>query len=112
MNETMEAQPPNEVMGAFAGEQADLVDQPVPTGAVELGDPLADFELLDPNGSATSLYQALGGRVSVLVFYRGDPPEPGPSGCRVAMLTVRMTWLKKTAKRQRKTDQPRKGTQR
>jgi peroxiredoxin len=71
MNETMAAQPPNEVMGAFTREQADLAAQPAPAGVVEVGDTLADFELLDPYGSATSLYQALGGRVSVLVFYRG-----------------------------------------
>jgi hypothetical protein len=71
MNETMAAQPPNEVMGAFDREQADLAAQPAPEGVVEVGDTLADFELLDPNGSGTSLYQALGGRVSVLVFYRG-----------------------------------------
>jgi peroxiredoxin len=71
MNETMAAQPPNEVMGAFAREQADLAARPAPAGVVEVGATLADVELLDPNGSATSLYEALGGRVSVLVFYRG-----------------------------------------
>jgi peroxiredoxin len=71
MNETMAAQPPNEVMGAFAREQADLAAQPAPEGVVEVGETLADFELLDPHGSATSLYKALGGRLSVLVFYRG-----------------------------------------
>jgi peroxiredoxin len=71
MNETMAAQPPNEVMRAFAREQADLAARPAPAGVVEVGATLADVELLDPNGSATSLYEALGGRVSVLVFYRG-----------------------------------------
>jgi peroxiredoxin len=71
MNETMAVQPPNEVMGAFVREQADLAARPAPAGVVEVGATLADVELLDPNGSATSLYQALGGQVSVLVFYRG-----------------------------------------
>jgi peroxiredoxin len=71
MSETMAVQPPNEVMGAFVREQADLAARPAPAGVVEVGATLADVELLDPNGSATSLYQALGGRVSVLVFYRG-----------------------------------------
>jgi peroxiredoxin len=71
MNETMAARPPNEVMGAFTREQADLALQPAPEGVVEVGETLADVELLDPHGSATSLYQELDGRVSVLVFYRG-----------------------------------------
>jgi peroxiredoxin len=71
MSEAMAAQPPNEVMGAFAREQADLAARPAPAGVVEVGATLADVELLDPHGSATGLYQALGGRVSVLVFYRG-----------------------------------------
>jgi peroxiredoxin len=71
MNETMAVQPPNEVMGAFVREQADLAARPAPAGVVEVGATLADVELLDTNGSATGLYQALGGRVSVLVFYRG-----------------------------------------
>jgi peroxiredoxin len=71
MNDTMAAQPSNEAMGAFAREQADLAARPAPTGVVEVGATLADVELLDLDGSATSLYQALGGRVSVLVFYRG-----------------------------------------
>jgi peroxiredoxin len=71
MNETMAVQPPNEVMGAFVREQADLAARPAPAAVVEVGATLADVELLDTNGSATGLYQALGGRVSVLVFYRG-----------------------------------------
>jgi peroxiredoxin len=71
MNETMAAQPPNEVMGAFTREQADLAAQPAAESVVEVSETLADVELLDPHGSATTLYQELGNRVSVLVFYRG-----------------------------------------
>jgi peroxiredoxin len=71
MNETMAAQPPNEVMGAFAREQADLAARPAPEGVVEVSETLADVELLDAHGSATRLYEELAGRVSVLVFYRG-----------------------------------------
>lgn len=71
MTETVAAQPPNEVMGAFTREQADLAALPAPADVVKVGATLSDVELLDPNGSATSLYKALGGQVSVLVFYRG-----------------------------------------
>ena len=36
-----------------------------------VGATLPDAELLDPHGATTSLYAALGSRLSVLVFYRG-----------------------------------------
>jgi peroxiredoxin len=69
--ETMAAQPPNEAMGAFAREHADLAAQATPAAVIEVGATLPDADLLDPHGAATSLYDALGDRLSVLVFYRG-----------------------------------------
>jgi peroxiredoxin len=69
--DAMAAQPPNEVMGAFAREHADLASKATPAGVIEVGATLPDAELLDPHGATTSLYAALGDRVSVLVFYRG-----------------------------------------
>ena len=69
--ETMAAQPPNEIMGAFAREQVDLAAKGLPAGIIEVGATLPDAELLDPHGATTSLYAALGDRLSVLVFYRG-----------------------------------------
>ena len=69
--ETTAAQPPNEIMGAFTREQADLAVRGRPAGVIEVGATLPDAELLDVHGATTSLYAALGGRLSVLVFYRG-----------------------------------------
>ena len=69
--ETTAAQPPNKVMGAFTREQAGLAARGRPAGIIEVGATLPDAELLDAHGATTSLYAALGGRLSVLVFYRG-----------------------------------------
>jgi peroxiredoxin len=69
--ETMAAQPPNEFIGAFTREQADLAAKGVPEGVIEVGATLLDSDLLDPHGVATTLYEALGDQVAVLVFYRG-----------------------------------------
>jgi peroxiredoxin len=68
---TAAAQPPNEVMGAFIREQADLATRGVPDGVIKVGATLADADLLDPHGATTTLYEALGNQVAVLVFYRG-----------------------------------------
>ena len=38
---------------------------------ITVGARLPDAELVDPHGATTSLYAALGDRLSVLVFYRG-----------------------------------------
>ncbi len=71
LTETTAAQPPNDIMGAFTREQADLAARGRPAGVIEVGATLPDADLLDPHGATTSLYAALGGRLSVLVFYRG-----------------------------------------
>jgi peroxiredoxin len=64
------AAPTNEVMSAFAREQAALASLE-PVEVIAAGKALADVELLDPHGQATSLPAALDGRRGVLVFYRG-----------------------------------------
>ena len=58
--ETMAAQPPNEVMGAFTGEQAELGARGMPEGVIEVGATLPDAELIDTHGATTTLHEALG----------------------------------------------------
>ncbi len=48
--ETMAAQPPSEVMGAFAREQAALAAGDSPEGVINVGTTLPDADLLDPYG--------------------------------------------------------------
>ena len=71
MHAKMAAEPPNEVMGAFARERAELVASGVPGGIAPVGTVLPDAELLNVHGAATTLYAASGPGTSVLVFYRG-----------------------------------------
>ena len=69
--ETMAAQPPSEVMGAFAREQAALAAGDSPEGVINVGTTLPDADLLDPYGASTTLYKSVGDQLSVVVFYRG-----------------------------------------
>ena len=71
MHAAMAAQPPNEVMGAFGREQAELAAAGLPAGIATVGTVVADTDLLDPHGAPTTLYAATGGATAVLVFYRG-----------------------------------------
>src|SRR5262249_26441729 len=70
MHEGMAGQMPDEVLGAFAAEQAKLDGGGIPDGVAESGDTLGDFDLLDVHGAPTRLSTALGGRTSVGVLYR------------------------------------------
>jgi peroxiredoxin len=70
MGETMAAQPPNEIMSAFAREQTMMASY-TPEGIIAVGEILPDVALLDPHGAPTTLGAALGGRRGVVVFYRG-----------------------------------------
>src|SRR6202042_3707539 len=63
--------PPDEIMGAFADEQAGLASRGIPAGIAPVGTVLPDAEWLDVHGAATTLYAAAGDGTSVLVFYRG-----------------------------------------
>ena len=65
------AKEPNEVMGAFGREQAELAAAGVPAGIATPGTELADAKLLDVHGEPTSLHAAAGDGPAVLVFYRG-----------------------------------------
>ena len=71
MHASMAAQPPNEVMGAFAHEQADLAAQGIPSGVVATGTILPNADLLDAHGTPITLYGVTDGRPAVVVFYRG-----------------------------------------
>jgi peroxiredoxin len=71
MQAAMASAPPNEVMGAFSREQAELAAAGVPAGVAAPGTQLADVELLDAHGAPTSLHAAAGDGTAVLVFYRG-----------------------------------------
>src|SRR5690349_12350922 len=64
-------QPPNPAMSVFAEEQARLAATAVPGSVVGVGMTIDDRTLLDPHGAQTTVYDALGGRISVVVFYRG-----------------------------------------
>lgn len=69
--ETRAAQPPVAALAAFSREQAHLAAMAAPDGVIAVGATLPDVELLDPNGAPISFYQALGDRLTVVVFYRG-----------------------------------------
>jgi peroxiredoxin len=71
MHATMAAEPPVEAMSAFAREQAELAASGLPAGIAPAGTVLPDAELLDVDGTPTTLYAAAGDGTSVLVFYRG-----------------------------------------
>jgi peroxiredoxin len=93
--ETMAGQPPNEVMGAFAREQAELAVLHAPEGALPAGATLPDADLLDPHGAATTLHQALGDQVAVVVFYRGA----WCPYCNIALNTYQAALLPELARR-------------
>lgn len=66
----------NEAVGpdlaaVFAGEQSDLREAGVPDGVVGVGDVLPGTDVVTVDGGTIALGDVLGGRASVLVFYRG-----------------------------------------
>jgi peroxiredoxin len=63
-------QPPNPAMSVFVEARVRLAATAVP-GVVGVGTTIDDRTLLDPDGAPTTLYEALGGSISVVVFYRG-----------------------------------------
>jgi peroxiredoxin len=71
MHEGMAGQIPDEVLSAFAADQAGLDARGIPPGIAEPGDTLGEFDVLDVNGAATTLSCMLGGRTAVVVLYRG-----------------------------------------
>lgn len=65
------AQLPEEIAAAFVAEQAALDEAGTPGGVLEPGMPMPDGELLDAAGRPTTLTEARGDRIGVVVFYRG-----------------------------------------
>jgi len=62
---------PDPRMAAFAREQAALAQAPDPEGVAPVGTVLPDAELLDVDGAARTLGEAVGAGPAVLVLYRG-----------------------------------------
>jgi hypothetical protein len=81
MHSMMAGKPLNEVMGAFAREQAGLADGGAPAGVARAGTILPNAELLDVHGAATALSAAVGGGAAVPVFYRSAAARTA-SSCR------------------------------
>jgi peroxiredoxin len=65
------SQLPADVLAAFGAEQAALDAAGQPDGVAVAGAPMPDGQLLDARGEPTTLAQASGGRLAVVVFYRG-----------------------------------------
>lgn len=66
MHAKVATEPPNEVMGAFGREQAELAAEGAPAGVAAPGTPLADAKLLDAHGAPTSLHAAAMPTVAIL----------------------------------------------
>lgn len=60
-----------DLAAVFVQEQATLKEAGVPEHAVAVGDTVRDAELVQADGTTTTLAAALGGTPAVLVFYRG-----------------------------------------
>jgi peroxiredoxin len=71
MNASRAGQPVSDVMKPFLREQQRLASRGQPEGVISVGSMLPDATLLDPQGEPTRLYDAIGGRLAVIVFYRG-----------------------------------------
>jgi peroxiredoxin len=71
MHATMAAQPPSEMIGALRREQTELAAAGAPDRIADAGTVVADVDLLDAHGAATTLYAATGDAAAVVVFYRG-----------------------------------------
>jgi peroxiredoxin len=88
-------QAPDEVMGVFGKEQADLAVTGNPEGLIEIGAILPDADLLDPHGNRTTFYQSIGGEGTVVVFYRGA----WCPYCNIALKTYQTTLAPELARR-------------
>jgi peroxiredoxin len=66
------ARPAGEPPNAFERDRARMVAEADPAALLRVGTSVADVNLLDVDGAETTLIAALGGRTTVLVFYRGE----------------------------------------
>jgi peroxiredoxin len=71
LHEHMAGHAPAEVLHALTTEQAALNAGGIPASVLRPGSRLADADLLDAHGKATTLTAARKNRPSVVVFYRG-----------------------------------------
>jgi peroxiredoxin len=71
MKARMAASGPTAIGSVFAAERAALAAAGVPAGAPRPGQVIPDADLLDVGGQPVTLHGLLGGRPSVVVFYRG-----------------------------------------
>ena len=65
------AQIGEELAAVFAGEQADLVREGIPTDTIAVGDRLPEVTVVTAEGDERRLADLLGAGPSVLIFYRG-----------------------------------------
>jgi peroxiredoxin len=71
MADAYAGQPPEEVMGVFAREQAELAAGGIPEAVIAAGAVLPDADLLDRFGAPATLHHAIGDQPAVVVLYRG-----------------------------------------
>lgn len=71
-NEQLAAQAPAEILAVYGAEIAGLEQVGVPAGVPGPGAPMPDGQLLDVNGSATTVAAARNGRPAVVITYRGE----------------------------------------
>jgi peroxiredoxin len=68
---SMATRPPNDALATFDQEQTELAEGGIPAAVVAPGSVLRDAAMLDAEGTPIRLYQAIGERPAVVVFYRG-----------------------------------------
>lgn len=95
MHAVADAQPPDEVMNAFRREQADLAVTGLPAEIAPVGTVVADTDLLDPYGNATTLYDATADATTILVFHRGA----WCPYCNIALATYQVQLLPQLTER-------------
>jgi peroxiredoxin len=71
MHVVMATQAPAEALNAFAAEQSGLDAQGIPAGVLKVGANAPDAQLLTENSEALTFHEALGGKPTVVIFYRG-----------------------------------------
>ncbi len=71
MHEGMAGQIPDEVLAVFSAEQLRAEARGIPEGVAAPGDKVPAAQLIDAHGAATTLTDAIGDRLAVVVLYRG-----------------------------------------
>jgi peroxiredoxin len=71
VNDMRAARPAGSPPNPFEVEQARLAARGIPDGVLATGQFLINVELLDVDGSPTTLFAATGDRISIVILYRG-----------------------------------------